>query len=51
VAELAEVKLCVFHVRGDFIFLSWKEVWSRIWRAWSRDVVRGIVNNLVAVVA
>ena len=46
---------CVFHLRGDFVLLSWNEVWSPLLLrnddAWSRDVVRGNVNNLVAVVA
>ena len=48
---------CVFHLRGGFILLAWKEVWSPLLlrnddaRGHVTYVVRGIVNNLVAVVA
>ena len=45
---------CGFRVRGDFILLTWKEVWSTslLRNDDARGhVVRGNVNNLVAVVA
>ena len=47
---------CVFHVCEDYILLAWKQVWSLLLlrNDDSRRHVtyfRGIVNNLVAVVA
>ena len=54
--KLHQLFHCVFHVHRDFILLAWKEVWSLLLlrNDDSRGHVtyfRGIVNNLVAVVA